>query len=58
MSSIFVLERVFVLHKPVPLAMVPFSDKSMAEAEVKKLRKMYGGDYRAAEYRCVEDENE
>jgi hypothetical protein len=58
MSSIFVLERVFVFNKPIPLAMVPFSDKSMAEAEVEKLRKMYGGDYRAVEYRRVEDENE
>jgi hypothetical protein len=53
--SIWVLERVFLLSDPVALAMVPLSDKSMADAEVIKLRRMYGGDYRASEYVRVED---
>lgn len=56
MSSIWIIERVFILNKPVPLAMLPLLDKSIAEREVIKLRKMYGGDYRAAEYRRVEEE--
>jgi hypothetical protein len=51
-----ITRRGFLLNKPVPLAMLPLSDKSMAEAEVVKLRKMYGGDYQAAEYRRVEEE--
>ena len=52
--SVWILERVFMIGKPVPLAMVPLPDKSMAESEVSKLRKMYGGDFQAVEYRRVE----
>jgi len=54
--SLWILERVYLLNPPVPLAMVPLIDKSMAEAEVVKLRKMYGGNYRAVEYRRVDEE--
>jgi hypothetical protein len=56
MMSLWILERVYLLNPPVPLAMVPLIDKSMAEAEVVKLRKMYGGNYRAVEYRRVDEE--
>ena len=54
--SIWIIERVFLLNKPMPLAMVPFVDGKIALTEVDKLRKMYGGDYRAVEYRRVEPE--
>ena len=54
--SLWILERVYLLNPPVPLAMVPLIDKSMAEAEVDKLRKMYCGNYRAVEYRRVDEE--
>lgn len=52
--SIWIIERVYVLNSPVPLAIVPLTDERMALAEIDKLRKMYGGDYRAVEYRRVE----
>lgn len=54
--SIWILERVFYIGKPEPLAMIPFSDKLIAESRVSELRKMYGGDFRAVEYRRVEPE--
>ena len=52
--SIWIIERVFVLNKPIPLAMVPFVDRKMADDEVAKLHRIYGGDYRVVEYRRVE----
>jgi hypothetical protein len=53
--SVWILERIFLFgNKPIPLAMCPIVDKSIAEAEAAKLSKMYGGEIRAAEYRRVE----
>ena len=52
--SIWIIERVFMIGNPVPLAVLPLAHKSMAESEIVKLRKVYGGDYRAVEYRRVE----
>jgi len=54
MSSVWILERVFMSSKPVPLVMCPCSDKSIAEKEVENLRKFYGADIQAVEYRRVE----
>jgi hypothetical protein len=54
MSSVWIVERVYILSKPMPLAMVPFKDESMAESEAARLRKMFGGDYQVAEYRRVD----
>jgi hypothetical protein len=52
--SVWIIERVFMFNKNIPLAMLPFADKSLAEAEVKILRTRYGGEYQAVEYRRVE----
>ena len=52
--SIWIIERVMLIGTPVPLAMVPLSNEKMANHEVEKLKMMYGGDYRAVEYRRVE----
>jgi hypothetical protein len=56
MSSVWILERVFLLSKPVPLAMCPCPDKSVAEKEAAKLSKFYGADIQPVEYRRVEPE--
>lgn len=54
-DSVWLIERVFVDDKSIPLAMCPVVDRRIAEEEVAKLTRMYGGTYRAMEYRRVKE---
>ena len=54
-DSVWLIERVFVDGAKCLVATVPLLNKAMVDSEVHKLIKLYGGEYRAVEYRRVKE---